>query len=51
MDFLKKYVVPGEWDASIYKISANPLIILQLNVNPVKQQKHKKRSKRDKGVK
>ena len=51
MDFLKKYVVPGDSDGNLYRISPTPLIILQLNVNPVKQQKNKKRSKRDKGAK
>lgn len=45
MDFLKRYMMPSESDPNIYKINPNPLIILQLNVNEVKQ-KRKKRSKR-----
>lgn len=50
MDFLRKYVVPNESDSALYCISPTPLIILQLNVNQVKQ-KQKKRSKRDKNIK
>jgi dynein heavy chain len=46
MDFLRKYVVPEESSRIIYKISSSPLIVLQLNVNPIKQ-KAKKKSKRE----
>lgn len=46
MDFLRKYVVPSDNTSNLYIISSTPLIVLQLNVNPIKQ-KTKKKSKRD----